>query len=174
MAVILVAVATTGSAYAFWASKKIPLKDRAHQRVTRSDENPPLIGGQRDDHGCLTPAGYSWCEQKQKCLRPWEEKCTPTSTLTAYLTFQPMQCEEEPWQAWYKKGDVKFFKAPTEEELVKTFYAQTYSINIKSVQKIDSDRMTCEACGVCQKSYSFSVGVADTDAAKLEKLGWKK
>lgn len=34
-----------------------------------------LIGGQRDEHGCLIPAGYSWCEEKQKCLRVWEETC---------------------------------------------------------------------------------------------------
>ncbi len=35
-----------------------------------------LIGGQRDKHGCLTPAGYSWCEIKNKCLRVWEEPCS--------------------------------------------------------------------------------------------------
>ncbi len=34
-----------------------------------------VIGGERDRHGCLGPAGYSWCEKKQKCLRVWEEKC---------------------------------------------------------------------------------------------------
>ena len=39
-----------------------------------------LIGGQKDAHGCLGPAGYSWCEAKQKCLRVWEEKCEATST----------------------------------------------------------------------------------------------
>lgn len=36
-----------------------------------------LIGGDKDEHGCLTPAGYSWCETKQKCLRKWEEICPP-------------------------------------------------------------------------------------------------
>jgi len=34
-----------------------------------------IIGGDKDEHGCLGPAGYSWCEAKQKCLRVWEEKC---------------------------------------------------------------------------------------------------
>jgi hypothetical protein len=34
------------------------------------------IGGQTDEYGCLTAAGYSWCEEKQKCLRVWEENCT--------------------------------------------------------------------------------------------------
>ena len=34
-----------------------------------------LIGGDKDEGGCLIGAGYSWCEPKQKCLRVWEEKC---------------------------------------------------------------------------------------------------
>ncbi len=39
-----------------------------------------LIGGQKDEHGCLIAAGYSWCQAKQKCLRIWEEECNATST----------------------------------------------------------------------------------------------
>ncbi len=38
----------------------------------------PLIGGDKDAHGCLIAAGYSWCESKNKCLRPWEENCPAT------------------------------------------------------------------------------------------------
>lgn len=34
-----------------------------------------LIGGQKDEHGCLIPAGYKWCPSKNKCLRAWEEYC---------------------------------------------------------------------------------------------------
>ncbi len=33
------------------------------------------IGGERDEHGCYLMAGYRWCEEKQKCLRTWEEEC---------------------------------------------------------------------------------------------------
>lgn len=35
----------------------------------------PLVGGDRDAHGCIPSAGYTWCEPKQKCLRMWEEPC---------------------------------------------------------------------------------------------------
>lgn len=35
----------------------------------------PILGGDRDAHGCIGSAGYSWCEAKQKCLRIWEEPC---------------------------------------------------------------------------------------------------
>lgn len=44
-------------------------------RVANNKINKPLIGGQKDEHGCIIPAGYSWCEPKQKCLRIWEERC---------------------------------------------------------------------------------------------------
>ncbi len=37
--------------------------------------NAPLLGGDRDAHGCIGSVGYSWCQMKQKCLRPWEEGC---------------------------------------------------------------------------------------------------
>jgi putative lipoprotein len=29
-------------------------------------------GGDRDEHGCIHSAGYSWCAKEGKCLRPWE------------------------------------------------------------------------------------------------------
>lgn len=45
------------------------IKDVVNQVV---DDNQELIGGQRDEHGCLGPAGYSWDEEIQACLRTWE------------------------------------------------------------------------------------------------------
>jgi hypothetical protein len=41
----------------------------------------PLLGGDRDSHGCIGSAGYSWCESKQKCLRIWEEPCPGGATV---------------------------------------------------------------------------------------------
>ncbi len=35
-------------------------------------EDNELIGGQRDERGCLEPAGYSWDEDLKVCLRSWE------------------------------------------------------------------------------------------------------
>lgn len=34
-----------------------------------------LPGSDKDEHGCIPSAGYSWCEVKQKCIRSWEETC---------------------------------------------------------------------------------------------------
>ena len=35
----------------------------------------PVVGNEKDIHGCIGSAGYSWCDAKQKCLRAWEEPC---------------------------------------------------------------------------------------------------
>ena len=34
-----------------------------------------MPGSDRDAHGCIGSAGYSWCEDNQKCQRSWEEAC---------------------------------------------------------------------------------------------------
>jgi hypothetical protein len=31
-----------------------------------------VVGGDRDEHGCIPSAGYQWCEKLGKCVRPWE------------------------------------------------------------------------------------------------------
>jgi len=37
---------------------------------------PTLVGRDRDDHGCLTSAGFVYCNYTDKCIRV-QEKCTP-------------------------------------------------------------------------------------------------
>ena len=74
-----------------------------YQNQTKS---PELIGGQKDAHGCLIPAGYSWCEAKQKCLRPWEETCVAASTT------QSTSIDTSNWKT-YKNDQYGFeFKYP--------------------------------------------------------------
>lgn len=31
-----------------------------------------LMGSDRDAHGCIASAGYSWCRHLNQCVRPWE------------------------------------------------------------------------------------------------------
>ncbi len=52
-------------------------------------ENDSIIGGDKDEHGCIASAGYTWNKTKQECVREWEETlktaCTqlncPSNTL---------------------------------------------------------------------------------------------
>ncbi len=41
----------------------------------KKQEEENVIGGQKDEHGCLIGAGYTWCESKEKCIKSWEEDC---------------------------------------------------------------------------------------------------
>lgn len=46
-------------------------------------------GADRDEHGCIRSAGYSWCAKEGKCVRPWElakEKGFP-STEEAFRAY---------------------------------------------------------------------------------------
>lgn len=42
----------------------------------KKTNNSNLVGNDKDEYGCIGSAGYSWCEEKQKCLRVWEENCS--------------------------------------------------------------------------------------------------
>ena len=45
----------------------------ACQKAEEADGSGIVLGGDRDEHGCIPSAGYSWDAEKQKCVRPWEE-----------------------------------------------------------------------------------------------------
>lgn len=44
--------------------------------ATSMPKQPEALGSDRDAHGCIVSAGYTWCEAKNKCLRLFEEGCT--------------------------------------------------------------------------------------------------
>ncbi len=46
--------------------------DTGKVQIPANEQEQQLIGGQRDDHGCLGPAGYSWNEEIGACARQWE------------------------------------------------------------------------------------------------------
>ncbi len=66
------------------------------QAPASESESGLVVGGDKDIHGCIGSAGYSWCEAKQKCLRVWEEDCLAFNfgnsqlekTITDYLLTQ--------------------------------------------------------------------------------------
>ena len=45
-----------------------PVKDKDATNV----EDHQLVGSDRDSHGCIGSAGYSWCAKTNQCERPWE------------------------------------------------------------------------------------------------------
>lgn len=37
-----------------------------------SGDSETKFGSDRDAHGCIASAGYSWCPRTEQCERPWE------------------------------------------------------------------------------------------------------
>lgn len=55
--------------------KTVVIPSQSISPKPKKEENKPLVGNDKDKHGCIGSAGYTWCEIKQKCLKTWEEKC---------------------------------------------------------------------------------------------------
>jgi maltose-binding protein MalE len=68
--ILIVILAITGTYYI--TSKKTLKKTPI---AIETDTKDMLVGNDKDAHGCIGSAGYTWCEVKNKCLRVWEEKC---------------------------------------------------------------------------------------------------
>ncbi|MDD4271196.1 MAG: hypothetical protein PHF50_00065 [Patescibacteria group bacterium] len=48
----------------------------------------PLVGNDRDEHGCIGSAGYSWCAAKQKCIRVFEEDCLSAESIKSAIALK--------------------------------------------------------------------------------------
>jgi hypothetical protein len=76
-----------------------------------------ILGSDKDAHGCIGSAGYSWCDSEQKCYRPWEENCAamPGSDRDAhgcipsagYSWCENLQSCIRPWETDCATGAMK-------------------------------------------------------------------
>ncbi|MCX6718275.1 MAG: PsbP-related protein [Candidatus Staskawiczbacteria bacterium] len=65
---------------AWWNPMSWGIWNRIFHFQQQEQKQEKLIGGDKDAHGCLIAAGYTWCEVKNKCLRTFEEKCEADQT----------------------------------------------------------------------------------------------
>ncbi len=88
------------------------------------------------------------------------------------LRFSPKQCEPTPWEEFYSNGEIKFIKAPTDEEVAIAYYG-SIGVELKSFSKEfpEEPMMVCQACG-CPRGYSFAASVNSEDAEVLKSEGW--
>ena len=68
---------------------------------TKQQADKPIVGGDRDEHGCIASAGYSWSELLKDCIRPFEKgmRLNPSdenSSLAAYLVFTKSPATDHP------------------------------------------------------------------------------
>ena len=46
--------------------------DTKNDKKTSELENLDIVGGDRDEYGCIGSAGYTWSQILQDCIRVWE------------------------------------------------------------------------------------------------------
>lgn len=83
--VLLIAVVVAGllAGGSYWyAQSKNKVTANVNTGVTVNTNTAVKTTPDVDAYGCAISTGYLWCEQKQKCVRAWEEPCTSTQTET--------------------------------------------------------------------------------------------
>jgi hypothetical protein len=40
--------------------------------AAETNASMPLVGSDKDAHGCIASAGYIWCTKENSCVKPWE------------------------------------------------------------------------------------------------------
>ena len=80
--------------------KKEEVKENPKQKVEEQEE---LVGADRDEHGCITSAGFSWSELQQTCVQLWEagvrlnpiEVKGDDSVISAFVLFNKDESKAE-------------------------------------------------------------------------------
>lgn len=62
-------------------------------------EEAPALGSDKDDHGCIASAGYTWSEVQKDCIRLWEKgvrmEAVADKSEVAYIIFAPDSAKVE-------------------------------------------------------------------------------
>ena len=73
----------------------------AQTQNAKQDQNGQTtrVGNDKDEHGCISSAGYTWSEARKDCIRLWEAgiRMHPTTggTETLFLVFSPDSAQVE-------------------------------------------------------------------------------
>lgn len=73
-----------------------------HGKQAEATENAAdsvMVGNDKDEHGCIASAGYTWSEVQKDCIRLWEKGVRMTSVDDAekslFLVFSPDSTQVE-------------------------------------------------------------------------------
>lgn len=74
-------------------------KSEKKAEAAPENEKAVVVGNDKDEHGCLASAGYTWCEVQKDCIRLWEKgvrlNAADDADKTLYLVFSPDSTQVE-------------------------------------------------------------------------------
>jgi len=128
----------------FVSQKEKPIisEENIHAVSEIPTTSTPIVGGDKDAHGCIGSAGYMWCEAKQKCLRAWEEICEVTSTpvkkdeTTNWKTYKNIQYGFEikyPETATVVEGGETYISFPSSDAKLYIYVGKNTSVPLVGV-----------------------------------------
>jgi hypothetical protein len=93
-----------------------------------------------------------------------------------WIKFQPMRCDRTPWEQWYLDGNIQFVQAPTDHQLIVSYYGQVHNVNVLNYSSVSlpPPEVECTDCSICPKMYYVNIAVPKSSAAKMLSLGWTK
>jgi hypothetical protein len=118
-----------------------------------------LIGGDRDENGCLTSAGYTWCESSKTCIRKWETLCQGEEA-----EILPEDCEAQGGTVVNLAGDD--IKCP-EGSKVSGEVIGFFSLNMCCVPS-SSSFTTASDCDIACKIDGYNYGECKESAVGLD------
>ena len=91
-----------------------------------------------------------------------------------WYSIEPVRCGGNTWDKWRSDSNIRFVRAPTQEEVIILYFNQELEIPLTSEQiKIEIiDDIVCMACD-CGTGELVSVYVQLYSRPSLESLGWK-
>jgi len=90
------------------------------------------------------------------------------------LSYRPKMCEKTTWQVWEENSGRVYIRAPTDAEIITSYYQSVYSINVRDIKKIQLGIVTCQACDVCMETYQFELAVNANEMQPLLDEGWMR
>lgn len=109
----------------------------SHSTIGSQSTIGRLVGGDRDDHGCLSTAGYTWSDALHDCVRVWEVGDRfddgPRSIYVIYSTdsmyAEIFTAESEPILCKRKKGETDWKALEGKERIYTNNGVTTVKVN---------------------------------------------
>lgn len=77
-------------------------KPETEKQIVQNEANPPIVGGDSDEHGCKASAGYQWSALKKECIRIFEsgirldaQAAYLDKSLSAFVVFASDSMKEQ-------------------------------------------------------------------------------